>query len=341
MVARLIDQIAQQRPAEVDALLRLLNLVAAVEPYKAFVHAHLNSQPHYDKRIPLLDMGHFLGMDFIEMVRLCVPGKNPGANLQAVTELLRRLLDWGLVIDNDLLTQGAGVAYTRYNWNTPYIAFFSLLNVMDNVLLGPSYIAQKYRKSTPAIYVKKGGDEFTGTGFLVAAGGSKSGRRAIVTAKHNVDPSEGVEVTGMSSPDGATYTPLQTDWVLHSKLDLALMPIACTGDPPPIYPIGDARVLARTISLGYPRIGTTKDTYLLAHGGELNAVVKTYQDEEHLIISNLVAPGNSGGPVLDESGLCVGLVVNSFETRHEGGVTSASAALPAREVNAFILPWCA
>jgi S1-C subfamily serine protease len=77
----------------------------------------------------------------------------------------------------------------------------------------------------------------------------------------------------------------------------------------------------------------------LAHGGELNAIVSSYHGDQHLIISNLVAPGNSGGPVLDEAGVCVGMVVNSLETTHDGGISTANAAIPSSVVLDFITPF--
>lgn len=119
------------------------------------------------------------------------------------------------------------------------------------------------------------------------------------------------------------------------------MPVECSEAPTPIYPVGVARVLARTITLGYPLIATTDAPYLLAHGGELNAIVRNYKGEESLIISNLVAPGNSGGPVLDEAGLCVGMVVRALESKHEGGMSTANAALPSSAILEFIAPFLA
>ena len=77
----------------------------------------------------------------------------------------------------------------------------------------------------------------------------------------------------------------------------------------------------------------------MAHGGELNASVKSYNGGEHLIISNMVAPGNSGGPVLDEAGLCIGMVVSAFETAHEGGISTANAAIPSGPILDFIAPY--
>ena len=53
-----------------------------------------------------------------------------------------------------------------------------------------------------------------------------------------------------------------------------------------------------------------------------------------LIISNLVSPGNSGGPVLTRDGHCVGMTINWLEGEHlEGGKIERmrfAAALPAQ-----------
>lgn len=257
--------------------------------------------------------------------------------MQVVTSMLHQLNDWMLVSDTGLLVPNA---YARYNWNKPSITQLIALKILDNILLGPAYVAQKCGQSVPAVFVRKRGDEYTGTGFL-ATNRTDATKHVIVTAKHNVDPGEGITFTSFGSSQGACYRPLASEWFLHPKLDLAVMPVECSEAPTPIYPVGVARVLARTITLGYPRIATTDAPYLLAHGGELNAIVRNYKGEESLIISNLVAPGNSGGPVLDEAGLCVGMVVRALESKHEGGMSTANAALPSSAILEFIAPFLA
>ncbi|MEP3046656.1 MAG: serine protease [Roseibium sp.] len=162
----------------------------------------------------------------------------------------------------------------------------------------------------------------------------------MVTAKHNVDPADGITFLSFSEPDGIKYEALAKEWVLHPNLDIAIMPVECSKLPKPIFPVGSPTVLTRTITLGYPRIATTDSPYVLAHGGELNAVVNTYHGEDRLIISNVVAPGNSGGPVLDEAGLCLGIVVNAFETENEGDIERANSAIPAKHILDFIAPYC-
>ncbi len=330
MISKLLDTIAASPPAEVKALVELMGTGVLDDKYRQLVNDHLSTSPQYQERKILLETGHFSGTDLLQLIDACGGGK--GTSLHVLTPLVSQLVDWMLVSDSGVALPNALV---RYRWNKKKIATFIALKILDNVLLGPSYVAQKYRQSVPAIFVKKGQDEFTGTGFL-ASNKANATKHAIVTAKHNVDPTEGITFSGFGSPDGASYHALAQDWILHPSVDLAAMPVECSKGPIPIYPVGEARVLARTITLGYPRIATAADTYVLAHGGELNAVVTAFDKQDYLIISNVVAPGNSGGPVLDESGICVGMVVRSFETKHEGGVSSANAALPATAILNFI-----
>lgn len=330
MILKLQDAIAENPPKEVSALIALMGLVLQDDKYRQMVNSELQSFPRFQERKALIENGFFSGLDLLQLLIAC--GAKSGANNTIVNSLIDRLTDWGLVSDIEI---GLKNAHVRFKWNKAQIAQFITLKILDNVLLGPSYIAQKYRQSVPAIYVKKGEDEFTGTGFLTL-NQSNTAKHAIVTAKHNVDPAEGITFSGFSSPNGVSYEPLTSEWILHPSLDLAAMPVKCSEAPVHIYSVGVARVLSRTITLGYPRIATTADTYLLAHGGELNAIVSDYHKQNYLIISNAVAPGNSGGPVLDEAGVCVGMVVRAFESEHEGGVSKANAALPASVILNFL-----
>ncbi|MDH4413582.1 MAG: serine protease [Rhizobium sp.] len=333
MVARLLDEIGTDPPKEIRALIRLLGLAAQPDPYREFVSENSSGLPNYDARKSSLQDGYFQSHDFLQLLHAC--GDRKGTQTAALMPLLRRLIEWGLVVDQSMF---GSLAFVDYRWSQARIALFVDLRAVDNILLGPSYVARKYRGSVPAVCVRRGEDEYTGTGFLATIRGGR--KCVIVTAKHNVDYEEGVTFVGLNEPEGSVFNPINSKWVLHPKLDLALLEVECNETIAPIFPIGNPLVLTRTITLGYPRIATTDSPYLLAHGGELNAIVNTYHGEERLIISNVVAPGNSGGPVLDEAGLCLGVVVNSFETHHEGGIERANSAIPAKHVLDFIAPYC-
>ena len=42
--------------------------------------------------------------------------------------------------------------------------------------------------------------------------------------------------------------------------------------------------------------------------------------------------------MLDEAGLCIGMIVDSFESSHEGGVSIANSAIPAEHILKFTTP---
>lgn len=336
MVARLLDEIGINPPKEIQALIKLLELAAQPDRYREFVQNNLSALSNYEARKSLLQSGWFSIQDFLFLLHAC--GDGEGTNTVALMPLLGRLSEWGLITDHAEF--GGHATSPNHRWQTTRIASFVALRIVDNILLGPSYVARKYRGSVPAVYVRRGTNEYTGTGFLATSGGNGGQKRVIVTAKHNVDPEEGISFIRLNEPEGRIFNPISNEWILHPKLDLALLEVECDDTISPIYPIGIPLMLTRTITLGYPSIATTDASYLLAHGGEVNASVNTYYGEDRLIISNVVAPGNSGGPVLDEAGLCLGVIVNSLETEHEGGIEKANSAIPAQHVLDFITPYC-
>lgn len=333
MIQKLRDTLAANPPREIHALINLMGMVLIDEQYRALVNKELQIFPGFAQRKKLLEIGHFLGPDLVQLIH--ASGDGSGTTVHVVGSLLEQLIDWMLVLDAGVLVPNG---LLRYKWNKQLIAHFIALHILDNILLGPTYVARKYRQSVPPVFVRKGNDNYTGTGFLVTNHGEGK-KFVIVTAKHNVDPADGISFVGFGAAEDVTYTQLADNWVLHPTLDMALMPVACSKEAIPIYPVGTATALSRTITLGYPRIATTDAPYLLAHGGEINAVVSSYYGEQRLIISNVVAPGNSGGPVLDEAGLCVGMVVSAFETIHEGGVSVANAAILSGSILKFITPY--
>lgn len=335
MIARFSDSFHNARPPEYDALIRLLVAFLSDEQYNALLEKQLKPMPRFAERRKLLELGHFSLFDLINL--LLATGAENGVNPRTVAELLRRLTEWSLVTDNDMGMDGQTV---RYQFNKAAIGLFGTLGLIDNVLLGRAHIVAKYKASIPAIVVEKDGRERIGTGYLVHnhyKGQHFSGQGWIATARHNIDPDAGIKFLRFAETDPVTYHPLRDSWILHKTRDIAAMPVQVMGIATPIYPFGTAAVLSRTISMGYPTISSTDRAYLLAHNGEVNATVTSYMDQqEYLLISNSVAPGNSGGPVLDDAGLLVGMVVQALEGEYEGGISKANAAIPALEIMSFL-----
>jgi Trypsin-like peptidase domain len=335
MIQRFTDTFASNPPPEVKMLLELMATVLSDEQYRGLVAKTLSKGHNFAQRKPLLDLGFFSLTDLFSL--LLGESKRTTLNSRTVSALLRRLADWSLVTDNDFEMSGQLV---RYQWVKGQIELFATLGILDNVLLGRPHIVTKYTPSIPAIIVEKEGAEFVGTGFLIHdhhRGKHFDGNGFVVTAKHNVDPAENIRFLRFDSSASIEFTPGSADWHHHPTLDIAAMAVSVKGLVTPIYPFGEQLVLSRTISLGYPKISTTDGLYLLAHSGELNAIVSSYMGgKKYLIISNNVSPGSSGRPILDDAGLCIGMVTRSFETEYDGGISKANAAIPASEIHAFI-----
>ncbi|WP_426411499.1 trypsin-like peptidase domain-containing protein [Bradyrhizobium ganzhouense] len=306
--------------------MQLLNAVRDPLEYSSLVEK-VFAGARTNPSIPLLKQGNFRTVDFMLLVaNFSTSGSTNGS---AVTRILKKLLDLALVGDLDLGLQG----HYPYAWQRENIETAIQRDILSNLLRGPSFIVERYRPSVVAIEVVKGRDIHVGTGFFV---NSRVHGPVLVTAKHNVDPDEGVSVRGLVGTSGSHYQ-IKSEWIRHSTADLAFVPIELRGEPVPINLASSSEILEQTITLGFPKVSTADNVYLLAHRGELNAKIKSYQDQsEYLLISNSVSPGSSGSPVLNTDGEAIGLVVRSLETRHEGGINMVSSAVPAQAIAQFI-----
>ncbi|WP_306114547.1 MULTISPECIES: serine protease [unclassified Roseovarius] len=317
---------------EIKAVIGLIGLTQKEDEYKALVNSRLAATPNYNLNKESLEAGCFDGHDFFFLVSALMNDVN--VRLDAITRMLTNLCNAGVVMDRKLFDRYG--PKPRYFWKKDAIKSLTELGIIDNLMLGPSHIVQKYQASVPPIFVEKDGDKNIGTGFLTI-GNTEFSDHVVVTAKHVIDPAEGNMFLSFGTPKGTTYKPLRDEWYFHTKLDLAAMPVTISGNPIPIFPHGSAPVFSKTITLGYPHVARTKEAYLLAHAGELNAVVETYHNEPRLLISNMVAPGNSGGPILDEAGLCIGMVTDALEAKHNKDSYNVNAALPAHVIREFLL----
>jgi S1-C subfamily serine protease len=311
---------------ELECAMLLLRTVCDPAAYGSLVEK-LFADSHLDPSIPQLKEGKFRTADLVMLVHSFSPTGSTSA--AAVTRIMKKLLDVGLMDDLDLQLRG----HYPYAWCKENIRAAIQRDILPNLLLGPSFIVKRYRSSVVAIEVEKNKDVHVGTGFFVD---SKVHGAVLVTAKHNIDPGEGVSVLGLVGDSSSHYC-IVSGWVSHPTADLAYAPVELRGQPIPINLASSSEILEQTITLGFPKVSTAADAYLLAHRGELNAKIKSYQDSsEYHLISNIVSPGSSGSPVLNMDGEAIGVVVRSLETKHEGGVHTVSSAIPAESITAFI-----
>jgi hypothetical protein len=325
---RLNESIGDYAGPEVDVLIKLLGLLA--EDRSQFVEEARkcvlgNAKRASDMRA-LIGAGLFDNDVFLNL--LTQFSENHTVNMAVASHLLRQLIAWSIVHEIDF---GANTLF-KYRWNEPRLRSVIDQDALDNILLGPSYVVRKYAPIIPAVLVVTDAGAGIGTGFLLRFGA----KAYLVTARHNVDPDRGVQFDRLLFEPDRRHDFIG-DWRLSGQDDLAAREIAVTGSVRPLYLQLSIPVLSTTITLGYPKMATSDKPYLLAHRGELNAVVRSYLDNrELLIISNAVAPGSSGSPVLSEAGLVVGVVTDGFEANYADGRAAVKAATPASQIAHFL-----
>mgnify|MGYP000291097047 CR=1 FL=1 len=81
--------------------------------------------------------------------------------------------------------------------------------------------------------------------------------------------------------------------------------------------LGDDRNIrlgASIITLGYP-LSTVLSTFPKVTEGTISSLAGIMDDSRYLQISAPIQPGNSGGPLLDKSGVVIGVVAASLNER--------------------------
>lgn len=173
------------------------------------------------------------------------------------------------------------------------------------------------------------GDESIGTAFHIGDG-------YFITAKHVVEGNRLQEVSitqPLTTNIGYYDNHLSEDirpralkvvggpWLANGDVDVAVICVEAADYIPAIKlnSIGDIDLsedmllLSPVICVGYPPIPLTTHPFQVAVEGKINALVRV-RGSDHLtyVISATSRGGFSGGPVLDESGLAIGLVTESL-----------------------------
>lgn len=136
----------------------------------------------------------------------------------------------------------------------------------------------------------------SGTGFVISTDGT------IATNFHVVEDCSAVK----GFIDGRLHdsTVVATD----EANDLALLRIASTRIPAISLAVGQPELGSAITILGYPLTGVL-GTDLKATTGIISSLSGVRGERRNMQISAAVQPGNSGGPVLDDRGAIVGMVV--------------------------------
>lgn len=245
---------------------------------------------------------------------------------------LNGLVDHSIM--NKILTPGGEI----YVVHPPTLTKDMPESWLGGCMFGVRYIANNAQKSIGLIEVKgHGGAINSGTGFVVSI--MEDGKYQIVTSKHNVFDTKSetpYEIISVSINGNSAKI---SDIVVCKSMDIAFLVIESNEKVEPFIPI-QGLLLQRVYTFGYPRIPVSKHSPIIAHSGEINGYVESYGENSRLmLISADVAPGSSGGPVLNEVGGVVGVVTQSLQAKYEGAAAgdvvqavSFNAALPIEDV---------
>lgn len=243
------------------------------------------------------DSGYF---SFNDLVQICfqeqrMKGSTEGVNVNLLHQIIARLEERLIatpIYRSGLIQLGPLVNILHRSQN------------LQNYVFGWSYIVERMAKAVPAINVRNAkGDLECGSGVILK---STSGSNLLITNRHVVEGNviESVVVDGQGFH-------LQGEWIFAKYADLAKISVLQSDDTPTVNLANANHILSTVVSMGYPRIPTAIKQSIMAHRGEVNGEVCTYDGSKFLAISCHVSPGNSGGPLFDEGGYCAGLVTRS------------------------------
>lgn len=156
----------------------------------------------------------------------------------------------------------------------------------------------KPEQRLPKISPRPGG-KLTGSGFVVSPQGH------VLTNLHVVKDAKDIRVPGLEQPLSVR--------AIDALTDLALLQMAKESDNMASFPTGKPpRAGDGVVVVGFPLHG------LLASGpsvsaGNISALAGPGDNPNLLQITCPVQPGNSGGPLLDEAGRVVGVVVGKLD----------------------------
>jgi hypothetical protein len=83
----------------------------------------------------------------------------------------------------------------------------------------------------------------------------------------------------------------------------------------------------------------TKYSYQVYHKGEVNSFVEDYKSNKLFLFSAKTSSGNSGSPVIDKTGMVLGIVTEELFEKdkfYEKGKLPYYAAIPAIEIGRMI-----
>lgn len=296
----------------------------------------------WDKRMrqgrgeTMINMGHLSAFDFIGYMTTT---KQVGNGIKTkLVDLLLELLDDELVVlkSDEILSVTDG---KRYKVNGDRAKYLHERGLIKNLIFGFNYIIQKYSSSVFKIEnIKKvSGEEIVsiGTGFLMRYK-KQIGEviATVITNKHVVENCKAVRIL-----DGNDTLLLYSKILSDPNRDLAVIELKNDLDLFSFHLYPQVKELSEVITIGYPKIPLSRYAYQVYHKGEINSHIEDYFGNKLFLLSAITSPGNSGGPIIDRSGLVVGIVTEMLfeqESFFQKGILPYSAGIPGIEILDFL-----
>lgn len=286
------------------------------------------------KQDPNRDLKQKLGYLTINDYLYCysdeVKESKKGIPLTIVEKIISRLCEKSILFSQGFIFGDS--KYTAYQGNESIIQFLSKRSLLYNYFYGFEYIIKKYQDSVVKIEVETKKGLSLGTGFIIKL--DEVFKPFIVTNKHVAEYKENLKIISNNDVN-IDYEKI----ILSEEEDIAIITLKESENNFKFFHfLDELEVLQEVITMGYPRVAMTKDSYQLSHKGEINSFVEDYSGNNFFILSAKTSPGNSGGPVLNEFGMVIGMTTQDFfEHQQEAFLqTSYAAAIPSINMKNFI-----
>lgn len=273
-----------------------------------------------------LNLGYFSFLDF--PYYLSVKNESTkGFNLQIIQTFLESMVEEKFLILLPPRLNGE----QRYKSGGSYAEFFYNRDLILNVICGWRFIIEKYSNSVVKIEHKNNKDDFSiGTGFYFVAGKEDIFTHLIITNKHVLEGAKEIRIL-LHDDTEIAYSKI----VLDNNRDLGFLVLKESLESSMLNLNESLEILSEILTIGYPSIPMTKDSYQVYHKGELNSFVEDYQGNKLFLVSAKTSSGNSGSPIIDRHGLVLGILTEELfekEQFYTKGKLPYYAGIPSEEI---------
>jgi hypothetical protein len=200
--------------------------------------------------------------------------------------------------------QTSGVS--RERWSPKFVESHKWVDILEATLSKEQItqgqkLATEWRPKTQSTDGKKSGiHASTGTGFFITEDGY------LMTNLHVIDKATKILV---KTKDGELPAKLVK---IDARNDLAVLKVEGKFNPLPVASSRGVSLGAEVFTVGYPHVSVQGLSPKLTKGA-INSLAGVKDDPRHFQVSVPIQPGNSGGPLVDERGNVVGVVVAALD----------------------------